>query len=78
MADEEGNLDYFIDENIIAGSPETVAKQLIELRTKVIEFGNIVLVAHDFDNREKWLRYVELFATKVLPTVNESIQPSFN
>lgn len=78
MADEEVNLDYFMDEFIIAGSPETVTKQLIELRTKVGEFGNIVLVAHDFDNREKWLRSVELFATEVLPAVNESIQPSFN
>ncbi len=78
MADEEVNLDYFMDEIIIAGSSETVAKKLVELRTQVGEFGNIVLVAHDFDNREKWLRSVELFATEVLPTVNESIQPSFN
>ena len=55
-----------------------MAKKLVELRTQVGEFGNIVLVAHDFNNREKWLRSVELFATEVLPTVNESIQPSFN
>ena len=73
MADEDVNLDYFMNEVVIAGSPETVAREIVELREQVGEFGNIVMVAHDWDDQQQWMTSYELFANEVLPSVNAAI-----
>tara|TARA_B100000029_G_scaffold480877_1_gene529357 strand:- start:545 stop:1633 length:1089 start_codon:yes stop_codon:yes gene_type:complete len=67
QADEELTLDYFMDEVIIAGDPDEVTRQLRELRTEIGDFGTLVLVAHDFDDKEKWLNSLDLFANEVVP-----------
>ncbi|MCH2370017.1 MAG: LLM class flavin-dependent oxidoreductase [Pirellulales bacterium] len=73
MSDEDLNMDYFMDEIVIAGTPETVTKQLLRLREAVGEFGNITLVAHCWDDKEKWMTTYELFANEVLPAVNSAL-----
>ena len=70
MTDSECNLDYFLDEVIIAGDPAEVARRLIELRQRVGEFGTLVLEAHDWDDRQRWLHSLELFAREVVPALN--------
>ena len=67
--DEELTLDYFLDEVIIAGDPAEVTRQLRELRTEIGDFGTLVLVAHDFDNKDDWLHSLDLFAGEVLPAL---------
>ena len=67
MPESDCNLDYFAEEVIIAGDPHDVAKQLVELRERIGSFGKLVLVAHDWDDRERWLRSLELFAREVVP-----------
>jgi len=67
MSEADCNLDYFMDQVIIAGDPEHVTNQLVELRERVGPFSKLVHVAHDWDDRERWLRNLELFTTEVLP-----------
>ena len=72
MSDEECNLDYFMDEVIIAGDPDEVTRQLLDLRKEIGEFGTLVLVAHDFDDKQSWLHSLELFAREVVPAINRA------
>ncbi|HEV3025858.1 MAG TPA: LLM class flavin-dependent oxidoreductase [Pirellulales bacterium] len=69
MTDAECNLDYFLDEVIIAGDPQEVVRRLRELRGRVGDFGTLVLVAHDWDDPRRHLRSLELFANEVVPAL---------
>jgi alkanesulfonate monooxygenase SsuD/methylene tetrahydromethanopterin reductase-like flavin-dependent oxidoreductase (luciferase family) len=73
QSDAECNLDYFMDQVIIAGDPEHVTRELLELRERIGPFGTLVLVAHDWDDRRQWLHHLELFAHEVLPRFNRAI-----
>jgi limonene 1,2-monooxygenase len=68
--DDECDLDYFLDEVLIVGDPDEVARKLVELRKGTGEFGTLVLVAHDWDDRERWVRCLELFVREVVPQLN--------
>ena len=68
--DDECDLDYFLDEVLIVGDPDEVARKLADLRGQVGEFGTLVLVAHDWDDRDRWVRCLELFVREVLPRLN--------
>jgi alkanesulfonate monooxygenase SsuD/methylene tetrahydromethanopterin reductase-like flavin-dependent oxidoreductase (luciferase family) len=67
MSDAEVNLDYFLRRMIIAGDPDEVTRQLQDLRHDAGQFGTLVLVAHDWDDKPRWLRSLELFAREVAP-----------
>ena len=67
--DHELTLDYFLDEVIIAGDPASVTLQLKNLRSEIGEFGTLVLVAHDFDDKADWLHSLDLFAHEVMPAL---------
>lgn len=69
QSDAACNLDYFLDEVLVVGGPEEVAAQLRELRHQVGEFGTLVLVAHDWDDRARWLTSLDLFVNEVLPAL---------
>ncbi|HTI51421.1 MAG TPA: LLM class flavin-dependent oxidoreductase, partial [Planctomycetaceae bacterium] len=68
--DADCNLDYFMDEVIIAGDPDHVAREIRALRQDVGEFGTLVLVAHDWDDKRRWLKNLELFSRHVMPQLN--------
>ena len=70
MSDADCNLDYFMNEVVIAGDPPEVARQLLELRERLGSFGTLVLVAHDWDDKARWFHSLELFAGAVLPALN--------
>jgi alkanesulfonate monooxygenase SsuD/methylene tetrahydromethanopterin reductase-like flavin-dependent oxidoreductase (luciferase family) len=72
--DSDCNLDYFVNEVIIAGDPEHVTRQLLELREQVGPFGTLVLTAHDWDDRDRWARSLELFTREVVPAFNKAIR----
>jgi alkanesulfonate monooxygenase SsuD/methylene tetrahydromethanopterin reductase-like flavin-dependent oxidoreductase (luciferase family) len=67
MSDADCNLDYFLDEVIIAGNPDEVVRRLRELRERAGDFGTLILVAHDWDDKKRWLNSLELFAREVMP-----------
>lgn len=67
MSDSDCNLDYFMNEVIVAGDPPEVARRLLELRDNIGRFGTLVHVAHDWDDRSRWLRSLDLFSSEVMP-----------
>ena len=73
MTDAECDLEYFLDEVIIGGDPEEVTRQLIALRDEVGDFGTLVLVAHDWDDKQRWLESLELFGQEVVPALNKQL-----
>lgn len=73
MADHECNVDYFMDEVVIAGDPDTVTRMLLDLHEQTGGFGTLVMVAHDWDDRRRWIRSLELFAGEVIPAFNRAI-----
>ena len=70
MSDEQCNLDYFIDDIFIVGDADEVVRRILDLRERIGEFGTLVLVAHDWDDRSQWLNSLELFAREVIPRIN--------
>jgi alkanesulfonate monooxygenase SsuD/methylene tetrahydromethanopterin reductase-like flavin-dependent oxidoreductase (luciferase family) len=78
QSDADCNLDYFLKEVIIAGDPAEVTRQLLELREQVGDFGTLILVAHDWDNKARWLHSLELFAGEVVPALNQALSSGKN
>ena len=75
MSESDCNLDYFMNEVVIAGDPQEVTKQILQLRETVGPFGTLVLVAHDWDDKECHLHSLELFAKEVMPALNGLLSP---
>ena len=73
---EEVALDYFMDDVVIAGDPTHVTEQLLDLREKIGEFGKLVVTAHCWDDREKWIKCLELLSNEVVPAYNSAIGAS--
>lgn len=72
QSDADCTLDYFMDEVVIAGDPDHVTRQLLDLREQIGPFGALVLTAHDWDDRGRWLRSLELFARDVAPALRKA------
>ena len=75
MSESDCNLDYFMNEVVIAGDPQEVTKQILQLRETVGPFGTLVLVAHDWDDKERHLHSLELFSKEVMPALNVLLSP---
>jgi len=73
MSDSEMNLDYFMKDVIIAGDPEEVTRKLLDLRDRIGQFGTLVQVAHDWDDKAAWIRSHELLTKEVLPKFNQAL-----
>ena len=59
--------DYLLENIVIAGSPETVARQLIRLRHDLGPFGTLLMAGHDWDQPKLWRRSMVLLARDVMP-----------
>ena len=73
QADADCSLDYFLEDVVVAGDPEDVTRQLLKLREEIGHFGTLILTAHDWDDRQKWIRSLELFTQEVVPAYNRAI-----
>ena len=73
QAASDCTLDYFMDDVVIAGDPTHVTEQLVQLREQAGPFGTLILTAHDWDDRDQWLRSLELFTTEVVPAFNRAV-----
>jgi alkanesulfonate monooxygenase SsuD/methylene tetrahydromethanopterin reductase-like flavin-dependent oxidoreductase (luciferase family) len=57
---------------VIAGTPETVADQIIAFRSEVGEFGTLLYTGHDWVEPALARRSMELMAREVIPRVNNA------
>ena len=61
------------DACVIHGSPETVARKILEFRRQVGDFGTLLMCSHDWTDREAMVRSMTLLAQEVMPRVNAAI-----
>ena len=73
MSDADCNLDYLMGEQIIAGSPDEVLRRLLLLVEETGTFGTLVLMSYDWDDKQSWLRSMELFARELMPALNKAV-----
>ncbi|MFO1094867.1 MAG: LLM class flavin-dependent oxidoreductase [Planctomycetaceae bacterium] len=73
MPDSQCQLDYLMSEQIIAGDVDEVLKRLLRLIEETGEFGTLVLMSYDWDDKPSWLRSMELFAKELMPRLNKAV-----
>lgn len=61
------------DNFVIYGSPETVARKILELRDEVGPFGTLMMTAHEWEDKAVMRRSMELLANRVMPMVNAAL-----
>ncbi len=75
MSDADCNLDYLMQEQIIAGDVDEVLRRLLNLIEETGVFGTLVLMGYDWDDKPSWLRSMQLFARELMPALNKAVGP---
>ena len=65
--------EHMRDGLVFRGSPETVAKKILDLREEIGHFGTLLYTAHDWVEKNKMKKSMKLMAEEVMPIVNEAI-----
>jgi alkanesulfonate monooxygenase SsuD/methylene tetrahydromethanopterin reductase-like flavin-dependent oxidoreductase (luciferase family) len=73
MSDADCNLDYLMQEQIIAGDVDEVLRRLLGLMEETGPFGTLVLMSYDWDDKKSWLHSMELFARELMPALNKAV-----
>ena len=73
MPDAECQLDYLMGEQIIAGDVDEVLRRLLKLIEETGEFGTLILMSYDWDDKAAWLHSMELFARELMPALNKAV-----
>jgi alkanesulfonate monooxygenase SsuD/methylene tetrahydromethanopterin reductase-like flavin-dependent oxidoreductase (luciferase family) len=72
--DSELTLKRTLERLVIAGTPESVADQLLALRRVVGPFGTLLYTGHDWADHDLSRRSMELMANEVWPRVVEAAE----
>lgn len=73
MSDADCNLDYLMTEQIIAGDVDEVLRRLLILIEETGSFGKLVMMSYDWDDKDAWLRSMELFQNELMPALNKAV-----
>jgi alkanesulfonate monooxygenase SsuD/methylene tetrahydromethanopterin reductase-like flavin-dependent oxidoreductase (luciferase family) len=71
--DDEITLDGVLDDLVIAGTPDSVADQILAFHGQTGDFGELVYAGLDWVDPDLAKRSMELMATKVMPQVNDAL-----
>ena len=74
--DEDLNLDFIVDNLVIAGDVNSVVDQILAFREVTGDFGTLLYAGKDWEDKELGKRSMELMAEKVMPAVNAAIGQS--
>lgn len=69
MTDEDVTVEYILKHVCIIGSPDECTRQIQSLYDQTGGFGTLLMVAHDWDNKTKWLHSMDLLAKEVIPAL---------
>jgi alkanesulfonate monooxygenase SsuD/methylene tetrahydromethanopterin reductase-like flavin-dependent oxidoreductase (luciferase family) len=69
VADSDVTWEYCLRHLCIIGDVEECTRQLREAWDRTGGFGTLLMIAHDWDDRSRWLRSAELLATKIVPAL---------
>jgi alkanesulfonate monooxygenase SsuD/methylene tetrahydromethanopterin reductase-like flavin-dependent oxidoreductase (luciferase family) len=67
MPDADVTVDYLLDNIWIVGDVDTVAEKLAKLADEVGGFGTLLVIGHEWEPREAWVRSIALLREQVLP-----------
>ncbi len=67
MPDSEVSPEYLLDNIWIVGDPDTVAERLRTLDGDVGGFGTLLVIAHEWEPRDRWVSAMTLLTEQVLP-----------
>jgi len=73
MSDADCNLDYLMQEQIIAGDVDEVLRRLLALVAETGPFGTLVLMGYDWDDKASWVKSAQLFARELMPALNKAV-----
>ena len=73
MPDSECQMDFLMSEQIIAGDVDECLRRLHQLMEETGEFGTLIQMSYDWDDKASWLRCMELFANELMPALNKSL-----
>ena len=71
--EDEITLEQSLKTQVIAGTPDSVAEQVLALREEIGDFGTLVYTGLDWANKDLGVRSMELMANQVMPKVNAAI-----
>ena len=74
--DSSVNIETVLDDLVICGTPSKVADEILDLRERVGDFGEIVYAGMDWVDPTLGRRSLELMATEVMPMVNAALKTS--
>jgi alkanesulfonate monooxygenase SsuD/methylene tetrahydromethanopterin reductase-like flavin-dependent oxidoreductase (luciferase family) len=71
--DDELSIGRCVDRLVIAGTPESVADQIVSLRNEVGAFGTLLYTGHDWVDPTLARRSMELMANEVWPRIERAL-----
>ena len=69
MTDDEVTVEYCVTKLAIVGDVDECTRRLHEVWTQTGGFGTLLMITHDWDDKEKWLRSMELLKNEVVPAL---------
>jgi alkanesulfonate monooxygenase SsuD/methylene tetrahydromethanopterin reductase-like flavin-dependent oxidoreductase (luciferase family) len=73
MPDDAVTVEYLIERFTIAGDPQSVARQILDLRHRVGAFAMLVSLAIELTDRARILESMTLLARETMPRVNAAL-----
>lgn len=73
MSDADCNLDFLMEEQIVAGDVDEALRRLLQMIEETGPFGTLVLMSYDWDDKESWLHSMDLFARELMPALNKAV-----
>ena len=70
MPDEKVTAEYALENLCIIGNVDECIRQLKAIWAATGGFGTLLMIAHDWDDKKKWIRSMELLKKEVLPALS--------
>jgi hypothetical protein len=48
-------------------------RRLLLMREETGDFGTLILMGYDWDDKQAWIRSMELFARELMPALNKAV-----
>lgn len=67
IPDHEVTPEYMMKNNLIVGDVDECTRQLQDIWEVTGGFGTLLMISHDWDDKTKWIRSMELLANEIVP-----------
>lgn len=70
VPDQDVDGDYLLEHLCIVGDVDECVRQLQDVWEVTGGFGTLLMIAHDWDDKSRWLRSIDLLAREVVPALS--------